>query len=135
MIKRRWLKPDNVAELGDEVVDDVGMTYLIMQLADFVNTSPFELLRGRGWLHIVKDNIELLLWDADRWHPVQTAGIPEVQWVDQRLINTLATVAKKEGGLHPSPKLKSSLLPIKGNSKHPDIPEAPTGAYNASGDK
>ena len=87
MIKRRWLKPDNVADLGDEVVDDVGMTYLIMQLADFVNTSPFELLRGRGWLHIVKDNIELLLWDADRWEPVQTAGIPEVQWVDQRLIN------------------------------------------------
>ena len=131
----RWLKPDNMADLGDEVVDDVGMTYLIMQLADFVNTSPFELLRGRGWLHIVKDNTELLLWDADRWEPVQTAGIPEVQWVDQRLINGCQMVAKKEGCLHQDPRLKSSLSPIKGNSKHPDIPEAPTGHCSAFGGK
>ena len=77
----RWLKPDNMIDRDDEVVDDTGKTYLIVQFADFVNTRPFELLRDRGYLHIEKAGVELLLWDADRWHPVQTAGIPEVQWV------------------------------------------------------
>lgn len=134
MIKVRWLKPDGL-DFPDDVVDQVGQTYLIVQYGDFGNTSPFELMRDRGYLHMAKGGVEILLWDTDRWEPIQTAGIPEVQWVDQRLINPLVTVAKKEGGLHPSPKLKSSLLPIKGNSKHPDIPEAPTGAYNASGGK
>jgi len=82
MTKIRWLKPDNMVDRDDEVVDGVGKTYLIVQFADFVNSSPFELLRDRGWLHLKKDSVELLMWDADRWQPVMTAGIPEIKWLE-----------------------------------------------------
>ena len=83
MTKIRWLKPDNMVDRDDEVIDATGELYLIMHFADFVNTHPIALMRDRGWLHIVNTGVELLIWDADRWMPLLAAGIPEVKWVAQ----------------------------------------------------
>jgi len=82
MTKIRWLKPDNMVDRDDEVVDGVGRTYLIVQFADFMNTHPFVLFRQQGWLHLKNDYVELLLWDPARVMPIMTAGIPEIKWLE-----------------------------------------------------
>jgi len=82
VIKVRWLKPDNINAGLDDETDMVGQTYLISQFADFQKSDPFVIMRDRGYLHLEKNGVELLLWDPDRVMPIMTAGIPEVKWLE-----------------------------------------------------